>query len=121
MRRAKGNIALEACLAVSVLVILVPFLVDAVRRAQYQAGLHRAAFMFARLRALGEPTIRAKAEAHRYLHIAFPKHAFEIDESVTGSGIWGRAHYRFPMLYGFSLGGVNRHHLEVTERCLFPY
>jgi hypothetical protein len=121
LTKSQGSVAVEGCIAVAVFALVTPFLVDAVKRAQYQAGLHRAAFVFTRLRSLGVTVPEAKREVLDYLRDAFGERGYEISESITGSGRWGAVHLRFEMSGPFRLRGGARHHLEVTERCLFPY
>ena len=119
--KEKGSIALEGCVALSILSLLVPFLVDGVKRSQYQCVFHCAAFRFARFRALGISQSTAKQRAKRFLERVFSVRGFDIEETRSVNGLWGHVHLRFEMSQPFRMAGGARHHLEVTERCLFPF
>lgn len=110
---------MEGLLCLPVILLVVVLEVELWRRAQYEASLHLATFVWTRGRALGVVPAKHQSDVRALLKAVLgerslpPLHLSE--RSLVAGGMEGKLHFRFPAL----LALPRKHHYEITKRCPF--
>lgn len=126
--QCRGGVLVEGMLAVTLLVPTVLLAVEWARRGAVEVALAAGACTVARDVRWGlsptasfrraEPLFRAAGGDAAVPRVR--RQSQPLVQAQRGNGVEARLHDRAPLLWRFPLGKVERHHFEVTHRCLSP-
>lgn len=119
-RQATGAVLLEGALALAVLVPATLLSTEWARRGWVDVALVHAACAVARDVRWGMTARRAEGRVRPLLTAALGDRVPRADVERRRGGALTKLYLRAPLFLRFSVDGGERHHFEVTRRCLSP-
>jgi hypothetical protein len=122
-----GSLLIEMACVLGTGTLVLGLGLEMVRRAQYEAVLHHAAFLFTRTRVFGGDEARARKEMSHFVKRAFPDamgtsflRRLDMESLFSENAGESRGHLRYPAFFAFPYRGFRKHHFELTKYGVFP-